>query len=87
MKVWLDEVACHSVDPEVFYPKNGHPGKAKRVCSGCPVRLECLARALVEEAEFEENPERFDRNYRHGVRGGLTARERWELAHPRLEVA
>jgi WhiB family redox-sensing transcriptional regulator len=44
---------------------------ARQVCRSCPVRVECLADALAEEAEAA---------WRYGVRGGLTAGERAALA-------
>ena len=44
---------------------------AKKVCKGCPVRMECLADALDNQVEF-------------GVWGGMTERERRALLrkHP-----
>ena len=54
-------------DPEAFFPeKGGSTREAKRVCSGCEVRTECLLWAL-------ENDERF------GIWGGLSERERRRL--------
>ncbi len=43
--------------------------KAKRVCIVCPVRDACLESAMAEEAYLGGTE-------RHGIRGGLTARER-----------
>ncbi len=68
---WRDRAACAApgVDPEWFFPAPGQQGKhAKRICARCPVKAECLADALAV-------PEADD----HGVRGGLTARERLRL--------
>jgi WhiB family redox-sensing transcriptional regulator len=68
---WRQRAACArpGIDPEWFFPEPGHQGKrAKRICARCPVRDACLAAALaIPEAED------------HGVRGGLTARERLRL--------
>lgn len=46
---------------------------AKKVCTGCPVRLECLADALDSRTEY-------------GVWGGLTERERRALLRRRPDV-
>lgn len=43
---------------------------AAAICRSCPVREECLAAALREEA---------DQQYTFGVRGGLSARRRRRL--------
>ena len=54
-------------DPEAFFPeKGGSTREAKRVCSVCEVRAECLDFALT-------NDERF------GIWGGLSERERRRL--------
>ncbi len=47
--------------------------KAKRVCIACPVRSACLEDAMTEEAYLGGLE-------RHGIRGGLTARERVLIA-------
>lgn len=54
------------VGPEVFFPVTtgtAAPRKAKAVCSGCTVRVECLAYALLNRET-------------DGVWGGMTERER-----------
>ena len=64
---WRQEALCAETDPEAFFPeKGGSTREAKRVCSGCSVRAECLESAL-------ENDERF------GIWGGLSERERRRL--------
>ena len=61
---WRLDGLCAETDPEAFFPeKGGSTRDAKRVCAGCPVRLECLEYALG-------NDERF------GIWGGLSERER-----------
>jgi WhiB family transcriptional regulator, redox-sensing transcriptional regulator len=61
---WRLEGLCAETDPEAFFPeKGGSTRDAKRVCAGCPVRMECLEYALG-------NDERF------GIWGGLSERER-----------
>src|SRR3712207_3201700 len=61
---WRLDALCAETDPEAFFPeKGGSTREAKRVCSGCAVRAECLEFALT-------NDERF------GIWGGLSERER-----------
>jgi WhiB family redox-sensing transcriptional regulator len=63
-RVWVLEAKCLDADPEAFFPeKGGSTREAKRICSACPVRNECLEHALA-------NDERF------GIWGGLSERER-----------
>jgi len=63
-RVWVLEAKCLDADPEAFFPeKGGSTREAKRICSACPVRNECLEHALT-------NDERF------GIWGGLSERER-----------
>jgi WhiB family transcriptional regulator, redox-sensing transcriptional regulator len=64
---WRLDALCAETDPEAFFPeKGGSTRDAKRVCSGCSVRAECLEFALA-------NDERF------GIWGGLSERERRRL--------
>jgi WhiB family transcriptional regulator, redox-sensing transcriptional regulator len=64
---WQERALCAQTDPEAFFPeKGGSTREAKRVCTGCEVRAECLEYAL-------ENDERF------GIWGGLSERERRRL--------
>ncbi|OAA18417.1 WhiB family transcriptional regulator, redox-sensing transcriptional regulator [Frankia sp. EI5c] len=61
---WQERALCAQTDPEAFFPeKGGSTREAKRICSGCEVRVECLEYAL-------ENDERF------GIWGGMSERER-----------
>jgi WhiB family redox-sensing transcriptional regulator len=61
---WRRAALCAETDPEAFFPeKGGSTREAKRVCAGCPVRMQCLEYALG-------NDERF------GIWGGLSERER-----------
>ncbi|WP_456858652.1 WhiB family transcriptional regulator [Geodermatophilus sp. SYSU D00691] len=63
-ETWRLDALCAETDPEAFFPeKGGSTREAKRVCAGCPVRLQCLEFALG-------NDERF------GIWGGLSERER-----------
>jgi WhiB family transcriptional regulator, redox-sensing transcriptional regulator len=64
---WRLDALCAETDPEAFFPeKGGSTREAKRVCTGCDVRAECLEFALA-------NDERF------GIWGGLSERERRRL--------
>ncbi|MBO9578748.1 MAG: WhiB family transcriptional regulator [Microbacteriaceae bacterium] len=64
---WQVDALCAQTDPEAFFPeKGGSTRDAKRVCSSCEVRAECLEYAL-------QNDERF------GIWGGLSERERRRL--------
>ena len=64
---WQERALCAQTDPEAFFPeKGGSTREAKRICTTCPVRNECLEYALA-------NDERF------GIWGGLSERERRRL--------
>jgi WhiB family transcriptional regulator, redox-sensing transcriptional regulator len=64
---WASKAECLYAEPDTFFPeKGGSTREAKRICSRCPVRAECLDYAL-------ENEERF------GIWGGLSERERRRL--------
>lgn len=64
---WQTDALCAQTDPEAFFPeKGGSTRDAKRICTTCDVRSECLEYAL-------QNDERF------GIWGGLSERERRKL--------
>ena len=70
---WRLDALCAETDPEAFFPeKGGSTREAKRVCTGCTVRAECLEFALA-------NDERF------GIWGGLSERERRRVRLERRE--
>jgi len=76
---WRDDASCRETDPEIFFPvgssasARAQEAAAKRVCGGCPVRVECVTWAL--------------RNGQYtGVWGGLTEDERRGL-HTDSETA
>lgn len=65
---WMPLAVCNQVDPALFYPERSQLVKAqvtaaKRVCSGCEFRAQCLAYAL----RYSED---------EGIWGGLTPAER-----------
>ena len=40
---WHERALCAQTDPEAFFPeKGGSTREAKRVCSSCEVKVECL---------------------------------------------
>jgi WhiB family redox-sensing transcriptional regulator len=64
---WQERALCAQTDPEAFFPeKGGSTREAKKVCSGCEVRGECLEYALGHDERF-------------GIWGGLSERERRKL--------
>ena len=68
---WRQAAACRDKPGTNFYPETESQARpAKRICSGCPVRLICLDTALRS-------------GERYGVWGGLTERERLRLGRRR----
>jgi len=64
---WQERALCAQTDPEAFFPeKGGSTREAKRICTGCEVRVECLDYALAHDERF-------------GIWGGLSERERRRL--------
>ena len=64
---WQERALCAQTDPEAFFPeKGGSTREAKRICTGCEVRGECLEYALGHDERF-------------GIWGGLSERERRRL--------
>ena len=69
-EAWRTRGLC-VVDPESWFPEVGdYPVVAKKVCSQCPVKPECLDFALEHEVQ-------------HGVWGGMTDGERRRLLRGR----
>jgi len=64
---WQERALCAQTDPEAFFPeKGGSTREAKRICTRCDVRAECLEYALGHDERF-------------GIWGGLSERERRKL--------
>lgn len=64
---WQAQGLCAQTDPDAFFPEKGGSARgAKRICSGCEVRAECLEYALARDERF-------------GIWGGLSERERRRL--------
>lgn len=80
---WHDDAACRGMNPNIFHPEGGNGwATARRVCSGCTVRRDCLSAAFDEER-------RLGRHNWHGMRGGRTPEERAALLglRPRKKAA
>lgn len=68
---WTDHAACKGMDQRIFFPERGaSPEPAKKVCAGCPVRLEC-AQYAIDNAD------------KHGIWGGLSEKRRRRIRQGR----
>ena len=70
---WSAGAACRTGHPDELFVQGAAQNRAKAVCAGCVVRVECLADALDNRVEF-------------GVWGGMTERERRALLRQRPNV-
>jgi WhiB family redox-sensing transcriptional regulator len=70
---WTVHAKCQGMEDALF-PEASDQKRARLLCSGCPVRSECLAEALDNRIEW-------------GVWGGMTERERRLLLRQRSDVA
>jgi WhiB family redox-sensing transcriptional regulator len=59
---WALQAKCRGMEDALFVEASEQK-RARTVCSGCPVRFQCLAEALDNRIEW-------------GVWGGMTERER-----------
>jgi WhiB family redox-sensing transcriptional regulator len=42
---WQEQALCAETDPEAFFPeKGGSTREAKKICTGCEVKAQCLER-------------------------------------------
>lgn len=63
---WMKQASCRDEQGDLFFPHGSQTSKiekAKEICRGCPVRLDCLKWALMTEATG-------------GIFGGATDSER-----------
>ena len=68
---WQSDALCAQTDPEAFFPeKGGSTRDAKKICTTCEVKAECLEYALANDEGF-------------GIWGGLSERERRRLRRSR----
>ncbi|MFB7239317.1 WhiB family transcriptional regulator [Streptomyces sp. NPDC056269] len=70
---WMVSALCRTAQADDLFVEGAAQSRAKALCSGCPVRAECLAHAL-------------DGRIEHGVWGGMTERERRALLKRRPMV-
>jgi len=64
---WEDDARCLRHDPELFFESSARAERrAKSICNGCPVKLECLAYALESRIQY-------------GIWGGMNVTERRSL--------
>ncbi|MDX2708239.1 WhiB family transcriptional regulator [Streptomyces sp. PA03-6a] len=70
---WGAQALCRSAEPDALFCESAVQSQAKALCTGCPVRTECLAHALDQKIE-------------HGIWGGMTERERRALLRRRPAV-
>lgn len=70
---WTVHAKCRGMEDALF-PEAAEQKKARQLCQGCPVRLECLAEALDNRIEW-------------GIWGGMTERERRALLRQRSDVS
>jgi WhiB family redox-sensing transcriptional regulator len=69
---WTMRAKCRGHEDDLF-PEAAEQKRARLICSGCPVRSQCLAEALDNRIEW-------------GVWGGMTERERRQLLRQRSDV-
>lgn len=70
---WMDDALCVGIPTELFFPEDScNATAAKRACSMCPVRAECLDTFIDED---------------HGIFAGTSVRERRALRKIRRQVA
>ncbi|WP_053762639.1 WhiB family transcriptional regulator [Streptomyces sp. AS58] len=72
-ETWGTQAVCRTADSDELFAVGAAQNRAKAICTGCPVRTECLAHALDQRIE-------------HGVWGGMTERERRALLRRRPTV-
>jgi len=73
---WAGEALCAQIGGDLWFGGKGESYEpAKRICAACPVRPECLEYALAAG------------EWRHGVWGGMSPRERRAEARRRAATA
>ncbi|MGW3866004.1 WhiB family transcriptional regulator [Streptomyces sp. NPDC005047] len=70
---WSTQGRCRTEPPDTLFVQGAEQNRAKSLCTGCPVRTDCLAYALDERIEF-------------GIWGGMTERERRALLRRRPTI-
>lgn len=68
---WREHAKCRGLDPELFFPQRGEStAEAKAICAVCPVRVQCLEYALLNDE-------------RQGIYGETTGRDRRRIRRRR----
>lgn len=77
---WYDESRCGQLGATWVAEAEGHHDieLARKFCARCYVARDCLLAALAEENGQSHRD-------RHGVRGGLSRTQRYELQRPELQ--
>jgi WhiB family redox-sensing transcriptional regulator len=70
---WARKAQCKEAGLDTMFVRGAEQNRAKNVCAGCPVKMECLAEALDSKLEW-------------GVWGGMTERERRAVLKKRPNV-
>ena len=71
---WRAEALCAQVGGDIWFPPKGASVTAARnICARCKVQAECLTDALQEDRQ-------------HGVRAGMTERERRQMKQIAIEL-
>lgn len=86
MSLWRDQAACTDSPWDIWFPEDAKPrslgrtwtNQARAICDTCPVIAECLSAELGKETAPSGDPT--SAHSRYGIRGGLTADERADLA-------
>lgn len=78
---WQSFAACRGIDTSIFFPERGHHKQldlARRICSECPVKDECLEYAISKLPREQGDV---------GVWGGTSAKERRAIIRRRRNAA
>lgn len=63
---WMEHALCRQTDPDLWFPEIGSNAvEAKRICSECPVRVQCLEYAVE--------------HYEEGIWAGTSRQQRQRL--------
>ncbi|MGW8846567.1 WhiB family transcriptional regulator [Streptomyces xiamenensis] len=78
---WETDALCAQVGGDEWFPESSQGvSEAIAICRRCPAITACLAAAMAEEAGLGPA-------HRHGIRGGLTRRQRAERARKTATAA
>lgn len=50
---WMELASCKGQDPEQFFPRSAtQSAAARRICSTCPVQVDCMQYAIENDIDF-----------------------------------